>query len=147
MKRVCPCRQSPAGRKKSTDHDHDTRITLGGRIRFGIAREWKKHDWQTCRVSLDPFEINADDLSHALLSFARCVDEMAITLNEQVQTIGLESLVDQRALNLEVTLHIVERGANHWKFDTVLASNGGENMCLDKIDEREILLVRIVQND
>jgi hypothetical protein len=92
-------------------------------------------------------EVDAYDLLHRLLPFARCIDQIPVTFDEKIQTIGLKGLIDERALDVELSLYVIERGANLRKLDTVATTNGGEDMRLDKVDEGQILPLRIIQVD
>ena len=85
---------------------------IGRRIRFGVAGEGIELDRKALRVPLDPLEVDADDLLHSLLSFTRRINQIPVAFDKQVQTIRLERLIDQRAFDLELSLYVVERGAN-----------------------------------
>src|SRR5579862_1881298 len=85
-------------------HDHDARVGLGCCIRFSVACEGIKFDWKTLRVPLNPLEIDAYDHFHRLLSFSRRVNQIPVTFDEQIQTICLECLIDERALDVELSL-------------------------------------------
>ena len=108
---------------------------LGAASDCGVASEGVKLDRKTLRVPLNPLEIDANDLLHRLLSFARRINQIPITFDEQIQTIGLECLIDERALDVELSLYVVERGANLRKLDAVATTNGGQDMRLDEVDE------------
>ena len=48
---------------------------------------------------------------------------------------------------MELSLYVVERGADLRKLDTVATTNRGQDMRLDDVDEGQILPLRIVQVD
>jgi hypothetical protein len=96
---------------------------------FMIILYWKRlafHDHFVLDNSpFDALEVNAYNLLHSLLPFARRIDQMPISLDEEIQAIGPECLIDERTINLELLLDVVERGADLRKLHAVAPTNRG----------------------
>ena len=120
-------------------HDDDTRVGLGRCIRFGVASERVKLDRKALRVPFNALEVHSDDFLHRLLPSAGRVDQVAVALNEQVKPIRLERLIDKRPFDMELSLYVLQRGANLRELDTVGTPNGSKDVRLDEVDEGKVL--------
>jgi len=91
-----------AAERDSRAHHHHPRVPPWSRGRIRVPRERVQLDWQAPGIPLNPLKVDAQNLLHGLLPFARGIDHVAVTLHEEVQPVGLKCLVDQRPLNLKL---------------------------------------------
>ena len=70
-----------------------------------------------------------------MLAFTRGVDQFAISLDEQVESVRLECLIDERVINGELALNIIECSANLREPYPMAATNRCKDVRLHEVDE------------
>ena len=63
------------------------------------------------------------------------VEKLAEVIDEQIDTIGLKHLVDQRSVDFEVPLHVGQRPANLRQ--VVVRTDGVQDVRFDQVEEGE----------
>ncbi|CAN5665030.1 hypothetical protein BH20VER1_BH20VER1_23170 [soil metagenome] len=76
-------------------------------------------------------------LAHSQLPTLRNSDELAESLDEKIDSVGLEFVVGQGMLRTKLLATEIDRTANRGHVDAVLAANRSEDMRLDQVNERQ----------
>ena len=87
----------------------------GSCLGLRVPGERVEPDRNTLRIPFDPLEVHTDDLLHPMLALARGVDQLAVAFHEQIKSVRLKCLIDQRVFDSKLAAHVVERAVDLWE--------------------------------
>ena len=88
-------------------------------------------------VAFDPSQVNTHRAMHRELTVLRCVNQLAVLLNEQASFVTEHFLVDERPLRLVFAPQVIERGPNCRHLQIVLTPKPAQDVQLEEINERQ----------